>query len=512
MSHLDRAARLVTVAALVAVLALALRPDALLPRGPFTEDAFYSLSVARHLALGLGPTIDGSMLTNGFQPLFTLLCVGAYLPFGGDRMLGLRAVMLLQGLVLAATAWVVGDVARRLAPPERGDLAGTWTTFLWATSCYVFSEHLNGLETGFQLLGYAVVVRAVLGGAHETRRGAVGLGVLLGLLVLTRIDAAIFVALLAAAVLLGPGVDRLARALALGATAVLVSSPWFAYNAVVFGSVVPTSGTAQQRWAWEPLRVSWAQDAIGMLTAPFASMAAAPFEDLPWKLGRAVLGLVLLGVAVRTTPAGGLVAPDVRPRLRTLVTAGGATALAIWAYYVLGSFATWHYHRYLAPGALAVVVFHGLQLAARSPRTRAVALVVVPLLLGRVLVDAYTTSAFRDSIYWKWQIPLVDRHVPPGTLVGAWQSGTFGYFREPVLNLDGKVNAEALRRTAELRAYLRERHVDWIVDFPLHMKPGLGTTPEEDGWEVVAAAGRFALYHRRDAGPVSEAAPGSVPR
>ena len=40
---------------------------------PLTEDGYYSLSVARNLAAGKGMTIDGANLTNGFQPLFTMI-------------------------------------------------------------------------------------------------------------------------------------------------------------------------------------------------------------------------------------------------------------------------------------------------------------------------------------------------------------------------------------------------------------------------------------------------------
>src|SRR5262245_27969292 len=45
---------------------------------PFVEDAYYSLSAARNIATGNGFTIDGHQLTNGVQPLFTVISA---LPF-----------------------------------------------------------------------------------------------------------------------------------------------------------------------------------------------------------------------------------------------------------------------------------------------------------------------------------------------------------------------------------------------------------------------------------------------
>src|SRR5258708_7896479 len=80
-SHGATRAWLRGVIAFVAVilLTLALRPAAHVYDMPMTEDGYYALSVARNLAAGRGLTIDGIHLTNGFQPLFTILEAGALL-------------------------------------------------------------------------------------------------------------------------------------------------------------------------------------------------------------------------------------------------------------------------------------------------------------------------------------------------------------------------------------------------------------------------------------------------
>ena len=80
----ERLARLLTALVLLATLLTTVRGAGVLPERPLTEDAYYALTVSRNLALGNGLTIDGVHATNGFQPLFTLLCALAYLPTGGD--------------------------------------------------------------------------------------------------------------------------------------------------------------------------------------------------------------------------------------------------------------------------------------------------------------------------------------------------------------------------------------------------------------------------------------------
>lgn len=49
------------------------------------EDGYYALSVARNFAEGNGITIDGTQITNGFQPLFTFVAVPAFLIAGENK-------------------------------------------------------------------------------------------------------------------------------------------------------------------------------------------------------------------------------------------------------------------------------------------------------------------------------------------------------------------------------------------------------------------------------------------
>ena len=76
-------------------------------------------------------------------------------------------------------------------------------------------------------------------------------------------------------------------------------------------------------------------------------------------------------------------------------------------------------------------------------------------------------------------------------MVGARQTGTLGYFRPRVVNLDGKVNGDALRARAagRLRAYLDAAGVDVVVDAGGLARHALG--PGRRGFVL---AGEFAGY------------------
>jgi hypothetical protein len=507
----ERLARLLTALVLLATLLTTVRGAGVLPERPLTEDAYYALTVSRNLALGNGLTIDGVHATNGFQPLFTLLCALAYLPTGGDLVTSLRLVLLLSWLVSVAAALTVGDLAATLAPPGRARAARVLATLAWVGCGYTFFQHFNGLETGLALLLYAVVARAWLRGAAESTAGTLGLGLLLGLLILARIDGALLVGGLCVVLAVDRAVPlrtRLARAAGLGAVALLVSSPWWIYNRVGFGSFMPTSGRAQQLWGIFPDRLEAAGGATMMALAPMTAFPASMsvLESLPVRILRVVLVGVLLLVFLRAIDRGEFVRDEVvRARVARLAAGWGLFLLCLYAYYIAGSHAIWHYVRYFAPLALPGVVGLAAWLAGRPPRAQLAAVVLLPALLAVGLADLYGSRAWNRSSFWTYQLPLVRAHVPPDDRVASWQSGTLGYFRHRVLNLDGKVNPDVLGRQDGLGAYLREQRIDWLVDWPGNVRAGLKLAgePKDAGWVEVDASGQFALYHR---GPVHQAA------
>ena len=91
------------------------------------------------------------------------------------------------------------------------------------------------------------------------------------------------------------------------------------------------------------------------------------------------------------------------------------------------------------------------------------------------------------------QYALIQANVPPDQMVSAGQSGTLGYFRDHVLNLDGKVNQEALNYRGRIWAYLDAEKINWYCDWStIWIEPN----PETRGWKLVGRKGYFMLYQR----------------
>jgi len=468
-----RWARLCFALAAVAILSTCLRNTAVLVDKPFTEDGFYLLAVARNLGIGHGLTIDGTRLTNGIQPLFAFLAAPAYWFADGDRIAGLRGVMLLHSLFFVGAAWLFGLVLRDAV---RGSERLRWIGSLsWLGSGYLFTLSHNGLETGLLLFCYLAYWRLW----QRRPLGGVGIatvhGTMLGVLVLARIDATFFVtALLAWHVLRGDGPlrTRLRDAIVTGAVAVLVSSPWWIFNYVNFGALMPTSGTAQSGDYGGAVR-----DLVASRT--FAAARNVLLVATPVLFGGdgagglkvlLIRGLFLLTVLVvlfrvpavpRSLPRS---SNPGRPVAIALLTAGGVLVV----YYAAFFWATHFYNRYyilLAPFGMAMWAIAVDRVVARS------------VVVGRLLAPALATAAaglaliahtgilFAGNEWLHEQVALVQKYVPPGERVAAGQTGTLGYFVDSVHNLDGKVNAEALHHQHSMREYLAKYDIEWLCDW-----------------------------------------------
>jgi hypothetical protein len=100
-----------------------------------------------------------------------------------------------------------------------------------------------------------------------------------------------------------------------------------------------------------------------------------------------------------------------------------------------------------------------------------------------------------DTVYWE-QLALVGAQVPDTDDVAAGQAGTLGYFRQRVVNVDGKVNREAIPYQARMWDYLAARDVRWFCDWPFYVEKYLGADPGRHGWRQVGQNGYWQLWHR----------------
>ncbi len=475
---------------------------------PLTEDGYYSLSVARNLGTGHGLTIDGTQLTNGIQPLWVFLTAPLFALAGGDRDLGLRFVLLLHWLIYAATIALVCAIARRAARVlGRGShLAVALAALLYASNITLFELHFNGLETGLVLLLHALFVLRLLQIDWRRARDVWSAGALAAVLCLTRLDAVFLVALVPLCTAWQPGLDtrhRLRAAAVIWGCSAAALAPWLLFGVRQFGHLMPISGIAQETWRISPGRLVVAF--MYLLGHAFGSGASFYWDGTYQQVCFAVLvaGAAWAFVVVRRTDpaeARRAISAALHTQAASVVLLLAASGIALSAWYALSSGAWWMYQRYTAPIVVLTVPMIAAAIGgARRGPAIAAALACASLVVAWLSLVSPGAALLRVRQHYD-MVRIAAAYVPPGDRLAAGQSGTLGFFRDRVTNLDGKVNADALAARGSLEAYCRRAGVRWLLDWPAvlrtHFPGGLSSA-----WRLVTQqhatgcdACVFALY------------------
>jgi dolichyl-phosphate-mannose-protein mannosyltransferase len=535
----DRLLLLLLAAGLILRLSIAWAPFSYLAsRGPLLDDAFYSLSIARNLAAGHGPTADGIHPTSGFQPLYTFSLVPFYLLSPRDSVLPIHLALTLLALCGAATGWLIYRIVSRVASRP----AALFSLALWTFAPYFLFQGENGLETGLFGLCLAATLDFYLlrVRSQPTPRRLVLLGVLLGVTFLARVDGALFAAALFLDMvwLRRPSLRRVGEVILPAAAALAPLAPYLMFLWLRFGTLLPESGSAVRflSLCYGTLFV------LGPRAAYYFPPDQVPSIYYAGSLRKAVQ--VLLGEPL-LFPASLLsyLASAARlfsPRVPLLVFAGGALLLAsllllkrrrgspedswrglvrigalcafLWIpAYAFGVLGQWWFNRYFFPLFLLMAVASGPlldRLAAAVPPFRRIgpgwvaagaALLHLACFLSQAPEEFFRNKPYQNVSEYIRAAEALDAALPPGSKGGAFQSGTVGYFaRSRVINLDGVVNRDAARalREGRMADYVREEGIEAIIDWPLWFEALLvHRSPEGAGRNLgpVEPAGRFLL-------------------
>ena len=445
-----------------------------------TEDGYLMLTMSRNIALGNGMSIaEGTIATNGTQPLATYLYSIGFWLFGADREAGVVFAHVLQIAIAIATAVLLYRVGTRLwAEREDAPALAALTAGLWFAAPVAVEHTMNCLETGLYALCALAVVHAttslsVDGGEGAPRLGRwAGIGALLGLAFWARNDA-IMMCVAVAIVHLAGWLPNAARAfhhrfieLSLaGISTIAVASPWMISNYLNFGHIVPVSGQAQN------LTHTFAVNLWRVPTKLFENVAFVlpipnDVERMPLVIAVCALALVAVGAGVLRAARRGT------PVVRGIAAVGGVYVVVLASFYGFGYGAGHFMSRYLFPtSTMLALASVGLLagLLARMPER-----VHVPL--GAVAVG--TALCLALGLHWRIYatgtehehfqvVEWVEANVPDDVWVGAIQTGTLGFFHDRTINLDGKVNPAALeaRRTDDIPLYVQQSPIMYLVDW-----------------------------------------------
>jgi hypothetical protein len=476
-----------------------------------SEDGYLMLTIARNLAAGLGvTTADGTIPTNGTQPLATLLWAGAFGIAGGDRELGVRLVLILElvfSSLVPVALFFLGREVLRERPYVRSAsiLAGA----AWYASPVVLGLSMNCLETGLYALATVLGIHAVLllDEASSTRRLCLT-GALLGVVFWVRNDAVFLIGSACVAYVVSGGSSsrdmaarRIVQASVLGLVCAAVASPWLVYNYVGFGSIVPISGSSQAmggELGRNLIRLPAVLAQYLLVVAPIST----PLEA-SWLNRVAGTAVVVAGIVHyrRVFQHGSRVE-------RQMLLLVGLFAFALSLYYAAFFGAPYFLKRYLFPLSplLALGAAATLCEVAERPwvqaRRRLLPLAGAALVAGLVVLDVSIYQRGDHSIHWakrEW----IRSNLTEEDWVGAIQSGTIGFFHARTINLDGKVNPLALQARIQGRfpGYVIRSPIQWLVDWPPILRQLTKWPVVQKAFEVVVEdpSRRLLVLRRRSA-------------
>ena len=442
-----------------------------------SEDGYLMMTIARNMALGYGmSTSDGTILTNGTQPLATALWAIGYWIMDGDKIKGIMWIILMQFIISSLAAVFLWQGSKKILQqlPTAGTIAAL-AAATWYASPIITRHTMNGLETGLYalcLIGVAMIFSLTV---HcWSMRRCVGLGVLLGITFWARNDAAFFIfAVCMTHLLLGPFdfnqlKQRFLQVLVMGTTSVIVASPWLINNLLNFGSLMPISGQSQS------LNLEFAHNFPALppvLVEYLLAFLPIPYRA-PWVTVMCILVLlVVFGLITHLWSRFNMI----QRRLVMLVSIYSFCLVGFYGFY----FGAGHFvSRYLFPitpflvllwASSIVFVWQHRYLTKLRPIMPVLVLLFIGIIVGlhiRTYQSGYLltyTSSHRFIQFVDW----VKDNLHPGVWVGGTQTGTLGYFHDRTINLDGKVNPEALkaRQEQQMSQYvLKKDNMQYLID------------------------------------------------
>lgn len=137
-----------------------------LPNHWFTrDDAYYYFKVAQNISEGHGSTFDGINPTNGYHPLWMLVCIPIFALARFDLILPLRILIILLAGLRAATSILLYHLLRNVIARPIAMLGALY----WAFNMYIhWTAYQQGLETG--LAAFCLVLFLYLLQRFEQKR------------------------------------------------------------------------------------------------------------------------------------------------------------------------------------------------------------------------------------------------------------------------------------------------------------------------------------------------------
>jgi len=466
--------------ALVVLVLFAFQPANILVRY-VSDDAYYYLQVAKHIAAGQGPTFDGITWTTGFHPLYAIVLATIDKLFEPSRDTFVALGMLFNVLCFFVTGGLLYSSARLLWSAS----AGRWAGIIWFSNAHTMLLVATGLEGALYAACLALLLNLVVRTIISRKISmlyAIYSGIYLGfasaLCVLSRTDALLIMALFGLYLLFFSSSTiskRFVRAACFGIVTLLPMFAWFWYCQKSTGSTL--QGSAEMKTLWRCMETDgyglWKNVLFGIDI--FQTWISKSIFKIP------LLKYVLLFSIILLFKKGVLQSRRItRPLLHILWISLILLGLAYSIF--LPKVWTWYY----APSLVFLTMFtaggiYSLLFVNEKNRLQNYVSRILPIILLLSAVESYGHLAIKSirgrNRYQTETLAVAEwmaNNLSPNARVGAWNSGIYSWYSGlQTVNLDGLINNDIpqLFKNNELVSdYIVKMGIEYVVDNAEYME------------------------------------------
>lgn len=447
------------------------------------DDGYYYLLVAENLIDGKGFTFDGVNRTSGFQPLYQVITTAlSYLSRRTDTSV-FRWIFFANVSITALAALLLSAALTRGTGRRYRLIAGCLAAVALPLNLPLVVKRLaGGMEMALAVMLFSLLLFIISGESDRRRQTPWKAleGLVLGALVLTRIDYVLFAVVFAVRTAFRSKA-RVPHTMAHAAGCVIPIAGYVAFALTHLDSVVPVSFFAKRYYSaahgssLQPAKhIQEFAEGVARIWSYVIGYAGYGFY-WRWKTtGVAMAALLLLGVVILAACASGreLWKRCIRANLHWF-SAAVVLHSALLAWFG-ATFITAAYFWYYAPELcllIAVVVLAGM---ATTDGSRVRAARILPLVLAAVFLASTLLYDLEQDVesyaQYREVIETVRRRTEPTATLGSWDAGYNAYWLRPrrVVNLDGMMNSraylETVIKTGRMTQYLTDQRIGYLLN------------------------------------------------
>jgi len=451
---------------------------------PVNEDAYYMLSIAWNIGKGEGFVYNYNQPSTGIQPLSTIIySLFAVLTINLDleKWDFIRIIYLLNVGYLLFFGFLMILLIKKIT--NNNKISYLLILILILFNNGLFRVFTNGLETGLYLNLFLLTIIYSINFFHGKKdiKSILIFSVLLGLTVLSRIDFLVIMLFFFTAIFFIRMIT-LKKLFLLSLFTVIIICPWFIFVYNITGTIIPSSGSAQISLSF----IDILPHTIYMIVALVNHSNPLVFTGGLLPVAFVSLFILLFFLFFRNKQNKNILSGFNHSAIR-IYFSWGFSIIPLLLVYVFFFLSSHFYLRYSAPVYIfSITLFYTLfKIKIRNNfELRSFAVIFVILFFAQ---NYYAFHMGRVTNSHTVTAGIIKKYFPDSLKIGCFQSGIIGYINENVINLDGKVNFEALQayKLKSLHKYIERADISVIIDWKNVIYEYIDNIYLNDNWIVL---------------------------